>query len=227
MHTIVLASQKGGSGKTTLAAHLAVALERDGRGPAVLIDTDPQGSLSRWWNKREAPTPAFADANVHQLAAKLAALRADGFAWCIVDTPPADSEQNAKVITEADLVLIPTRPSPHDLDALGATLDLCQASGRRHVFVVNAAKSNASITIQTVTALSEHGQVAPAVVADRVLCASSMIDGRTVFEVDPSGKSAQEMSALWKFVDSLFAERRSIAKPKEKALVEARHVDQR
>lgn len=225
MRTIVLASQKGGSGKTTIAAHLAVALERAGQGPAVLIDTDPQGSLARWWNKRDAPSPAFADATVHQLSEKLAALKADGFAWCVVDTPPADSEQNAKVIAEADLVLIPTRPSPHDLDALGATLELCQASQRRYVFVVNAAKTNASITVQTLTALSEHGQVAPAVVADRVLFASSMIDGRTVFDVDPAGRSADEITTLWKFVNSVFTDNRKDVKRKEKALVETRHLD--
>ncbi len=225
MRTVVLASQKGGSGKTTIAAHLAVALERAGQGPAVLIDTDPQGSLARWWNKRDAPSPAFADATVRQLPEKLAALKADGFAWCVVDTPPADSEQNAKVIAEADLILIPTRPSPHDLDALGATLELCHASQRRFVFVVNAAKSNASITVQTVTALSEHGHVAPAVVADRVLFASSMIDGRTVFDVDPTGRSAEEIAALWKFVNSLFIENRKDVKRKEKALVETRHLD--
>ena len=225
MRTIVLASQKGGSGKTTIAAHLAVALERAGQGPAVLIDTDPQGSLARWWNKRDAPSPAFADATVGQLSEKLAALKADGFAWCVVDTPPADSEQNAKVIAEADLVLIPTRPSPHDLDALGATLELCQGSRRRFVFVVNAAKANALITVQTVTALSEHGQVAPAVVADRVLFASSMIDGRTVFDVDPTGRSSEEIAALWKFVNSIFTENRKDVKRKEKALVETRHLD--
>lgn len=225
MHIIVLASQKGGSGKTTLAAHLAVALERAGQGPAVLLDMDPQGSLSRWWNKRENPSPAFADANVRQLSDKLAALRADGFAWCIVDTPPADGAQNSKVIAEADLVLVPTRPSPHDLDALGATLELCQASNRRYVFVVNAAKGNASITVQTVTALSEHGQVAPAVVADRVLFASSMIDGRTVFDVDPVGRAAEEIAALWTFVNSIFTEKRKDAKRKEKALVETRTLD--
>jgi len=225
MRTIVLASQKGGSGKTTIAAHLAVALERAGQGPAVLIDTDPQGSLAGWWNKRDASSPAFADASVRQLSEKLAALNADGFAWCVIDTPPADSEQNAKVIAQADLVLIPTRPSPHDLDALGATLELCRASQRRFVFVVNAAKANASITVQSVTALSEHGQVAPAVVADRVLFASSMIDGRTVFEVEPTGRSAGEIAALWKFVNSLFTENRKDVKRKEKALVEARHLD--
>jgi chromosome partitioning protein len=162
---------------------------------------------------------------VRQLSEKLAALKADGFAWCVVDTPPADSEQNAKVIAQADLVLIPTRPSPHDLDALGATLALCHASQRRFVFVVNAAKANALITIQTVTALSEHGQVAPAVVADRVLFASSMIDGRTVLDVDPVGRSADEIAALWKFVNSLFTENRKDVTKKEKALVETRHLD--
>lgn len=218
MRTIVVASQKGGSGKTTLAAHLAIALERDGQGPAVLIDTDPQGSLAGWWNKREAETPAFADSTVRDLQAKLDSLAADGFAWCIVDTPPASSEQNAKVIASADLVLIPTRPSPHDLDALGATLELCRATSRRFLFVVNAAKVNASITMQTVTALSEHGQVAPAVIADRVLFASSMIDGRTVFELDPAGRSAEEATLLWKAVKSVFPENRKAVK-KEKVLV--------
>lgn len=218
MRTIVLASQKGGSGKTTLAAHLAVALERDGQGPVVLLDTDPQGSLAAWWNKRAASSPAFADSTVRDLPHKLTALAADGFAWCIVDTPPANSSQNASVIACADLVLIPTRPSPHDLDALGATLDLCRAADRRFVFVVNAAKPNASITVQTVTALSEHGQVAPAVVADRVLFASSMIDGRTVLELESVGRSTQEVRALCEFVNSVFTEKRKTVK-KEKGLV--------
>ena len=218
MRTIVIASQKGGSGKTTLAAHLAVALERAGEGPVVLVDTDPQGSLAAWWNKREAPSPAFADSTVRDLPEKLKALAADGFNWCIVDTPPANSGQNASVIACADLVLIPTRPSPHDLDALGATLDLCRVAGRRFVFVVNAAKPNASITMQTLTALSEHGQVAPAVVADRVLFASSMVDGRTVLELEPSGRSAEEIGALCAFVNSAFTEIRKFVK-KEKVLV--------
>ena len=62
-------------------------------------------------------------------------------------------------------------------------------------------------------------------VADRVLFASSMIDGRTVFDVDPAGRSAEEIAALWKFVNSLFTENRKDVKRKEKALVESRHLD--
>ncbi|MBV8705004.1 MAG: ParA family protein, partial [Acetobacteraceae bacterium] len=70
MRTIVLASQKGGAGKTTLAAHVAVAAEAAGAGPTVLIDTDPQGSLSAWWNVREADTPALAPSTIPELPDK-------------------------------------------------------------------------------------------------------------------------------------------------------------
>src|SRR4051794_39515401 len=59
MQTIVVASQKGGAGKTTTARHLAVEAERQGEGPVALIDVDPQGGLARWWNRREAETPVF------------------------------------------------------------------------------------------------------------------------------------------------------------------------
>ena len=79
MHVIVLASQKGGAGKTTLAAHLAVAAEAAGDGPAVLIDTDPQGSLSAWWNVREAETPALAPTTIAELPHKIAALAEAGY----------------------------------------------------------------------------------------------------------------------------------------------------
>src|SRR5271157_5096198 len=89
MKVIVLASQKGGVGKTTLSGNLAVAADLAGDGPAVLIDTDPQGSLSDWWNAREAESPALAPATLSGLRAKLRALEEAGFAYAVVDTPPA------------------------------------------------------------------------------------------------------------------------------------------
>ncbi len=63
MRVMAFASQKGGSGKTTLAGHIAVQAELAGAGPVAIIDTDPQGSLSDWWNARPAPTPVFAAYN--------------------------------------------------------------------------------------------------------------------------------------------------------------------
>ena len=200
MKTIVLASQKGGAGKTTLAAHLAVAIEAAGDGPAVLIDTDPQGSLSAWWNSREAEAPTLAPATIAELPAKLKALAAAGMAYAVIDTPPAITASIRAVLGAADLVLIPTRPSPHDLRAVGSTVDLAHDAGRPFVFAVTQAKANAKLTTQAVAALSEHGAVAGAIVHDRVDYASSMIDGRTVIEADPKGRSAAEMAELWAFV---------------------------
>jgi chromosome partitioning protein len=205
MHVIVLASQKGGAGKTTLAAHIAVAAEMAADGPTVLIDTDPQGSLSAWWNVREAQTPALAPTSVTDLPAKLRSLSEAGYRLAVVDTPPAITEAIGAVVQSADLVLIPTRPSPHDLRAVGSTVDLVQAARKPFVFAVTQAKPNARLTIQAVTALSEHGAVAPAIVHDRVDYAGSMIDGRTVLETDGKGRSATEMIELWKFVKARLA----------------------
>jgi chromosome partitioning protein len=205
MQVIVLASQKGGVGKTTLAAHLAVAAEAAGDGPAVLIDTDPQGSLSAWWNVRAAATPALAPSSIAELAGKLAQLAAAGYAVAILDTPPAITEAIGAVVVSADLVLIPTRPSPHDLRAVGRTVALVRAAGKPFVFAVTQAKPNTRLTVQAMAALSEHGAVAPAIVHDRVDFAASMIDGRTVQEIDPKGRSAAEMAELWGFVKAQLA----------------------
>ena len=200
MKTIVLASQKGGAGKTTLAAHLAVVAEQEGAGPAVLIDTDPQGSLSAGWNAREADAPALASTSLADLPAKLQALASAGFKLAVIDTPPAITAAIRDVVRLADLVLIPTRPSPHDLRAVGSTVDIAQETGRPFAFAVTQAKPTARLTVQAVAALSVHGAVAPSIVHDRVDYAASMVDGRTVRETDPRGRSAEEMKQLLSFV---------------------------
>lgn len=200
MKTIVLASQKGGAGKTTLAAHLAVVAEQEGAGPAVLIDTNPQGSLSAWWNAREADAPALASTSLADLPAKLQALASAGFKLAVIDTPPAITAAIRDVVRLADLVLIPTRPSPHDLRAVGSTVDIAQETGRPFAFAVTQAKPTARLTVQAVAALSVHGAVAPSIVHDRVDYAASMVDGRTVRETDPRGRSAEEMKQLLSFV---------------------------
>lgn len=200
MKAIVFASQKGGAGKTTLAAHLAVAAERAGDGPCVLIDTDPQASLAAWWNGREDETPQFAPVTLKELSDKLQSLAKAGFTYAFIDTPPAITESIRAVVILADFVLIPTRPSPHDLRAVGRTVELAVEARRPFAFAVTQAKGNSRLTVQAVAALSEHGVVAPAIVHDRVDYAASMIDGRTVLEVDPRGRSAAEVVELWTFV---------------------------
>jgi chromosome partitioning protein len=202
MKTIVFASRKGGAGKTTLAAHLAVAAEKAGDGPCVLIDTDPQASLAAWWNVREDQAPGFAPVTLKDLSEKLAALGKAGYAYAFIDTPPAITESIRIVVAQADFVLIPTRPSPHDLRAVGGTVELAAGVGRPFAFAVTQAKPNSRLTVQAMAALSEHGIVAGAIVHDRVDYAASMIDGRTVLEISPRGRSAGEVVELWDFVKS-------------------------
>ena len=200
MRVLAMASQKGGSGKTTLSGHLAVQAQRAGCGPVVLIDIDPQGSLSDWWNERETDYPAFAQTTVARLAADLEVLRQQGFRMAVIDTPPAITMAIQSVIQVAALIVIPTRPSPHDLRAVGATVDLCDRAGKPLIFVVNGATPKARITSEAAVALSQHGTVAPITIHHRTDFASSMIDGRTVMEVDGRSKSAQEMVALWTYI---------------------------
>lgn len=214
MKVIVLASQKGGAGKTTLAAHLAVVAEKQGYGPVVLIDTDPQGSLSAWWNSREAGSPALASTSLPGLQDKLNALGDAGFKMVVIDTPPAITNSIVSVVKLADFVLIPARPSPHDLRAVGSTVKIVKEASKAFAFAVTQAKANAKLTIQAVAALSSHGIVAPAIIHDRVDYAASMVDGRTVSEVDAKSRSALEVSELFAFLQERIHEKKK-AKIKE------------
>ncbi|MCF8466799.1 MAG: ParA family protein [Sneathiella sp.] len=205
MKVIAVASQKGGSGKTTLAGHLAVQAEMAGQGPVALVDTDPQGSLSEWWNEREAETPLFARTTVERLGADIGRMEKMGIKLLFVDTPPAITSTIANVIGLADLLIIPTRPSPHDLRAVGATVELAEGLNTPLIFVVNGATPRARITSEAAIALSQHGTLAPSVIHQRVDFASSMIDGRTTMELDPSSKSSDEISKLWSYIQERIA----------------------
>jgi chromosome partitioning protein len=200
MHIIAVASQKGGSGKTTLAGHIAVAAERAGAGSVALVDTDPQGSLSEWWNARKAETPYFARTGSSRLAVDIERMRGLGIDLLIIDTPPAIEATIAEVIRQVDLVVIPARPSPHDLRAAGATVDLVQKMGKPLIFVINGATPRARITAEAAMALSQHGTLAPVVIHHRTGFAASMIDGRTVMEIAGDERSSAEIAQLWDYL---------------------------
>ena len=201
MRILALASQKGGSGKTTLSGHIAVQAELAGNGPVVILDMDPQGSLAEWWNERQAPLPAFAQTSISRLANDLEQLKQQGFKLAVIDTPPAITMAIQSVVQVAELIVIPTRPSPHDLRAAGATVELVERAGKPLVFVINAATPRAKITFEAAVALSQHGTVAPTTIHHRTDFASSMIDGRTVMELDPEGRSAGEVRELWNYLE--------------------------
>jgi len=200
MRIVVFASQKGGSGKTTLCGQLAVEADRAGAGPVALIDTDPQGSLADWWNARASDTPAFVKTSFAHMKEDLAELRARGTKLVFIDTPPAVADTIKAVVIHADLVVIPTRPSPHDLRAVGATIDIIEDLGKPLVFAVNGATPRARITGEAAGALSQHGTVAPVTGHQRVDFATSMIDGRTVMELAGNRRSVEEIAGLWEYL---------------------------
>jgi chromosome partitioning protein len=197
MKTILITSQKGGSGKTMLTAHLSVEAERSGDAPAWVIDTDRQATLTRWHERREPETPQRGDVRVERLAAGIATLSAQGAAYCFIDTAPTLSDQTATLIDLADIVLIPVRPSPSDLWSVTDTVQLVKETGKPFLFIITQAKQQAIITAQAIAALSEHGRVARSFIADRVTYAAAMTCGSTAPEIAPKGPAAEEISALW------------------------------
>jgi chromosome partitioning protein len=209
MYVLVLASQKGGAGKTTLSRHLAVQAERAGDGPVVLIDADPQGGLAGWWNRRQVDTPIFFASSLEDLPRHLVQAEHGGFTLVIIDTPPQATALIRSVVRLADLVLIPTRPSPDDLDAVGRTIDLVEEAHKPMVFVINGATKHARITGQAAIALSQSGTVATPMIHHSVSFPTSGIDGRTVGELEPTGNPAREIAELWTYV---FARLRKSAK---------------
>jgi chromosome partitioning protein len=215
MLVLVCASRKGGGGKTVCARHLAVAALHNGYRVAI-VDLDPMAGLTRWWRRRAEDalelvdlTPdgfvrdtadqrlgaAFAAAD--QLAGAIPSLAKAGHQLLIVDTPPAADRIVALAVASANLVLVPVRPSPDDLDAVGETVDLVTVAKKPLIFVVNAATRKARLTSDAAIALSQHGTVSPAVLHRADVYAASALDGRTVAEVDLKGKPSEEVAALW------------------------------
>ena len=200
MRTLVFSSQKGGSGKTTLCGQLAVQAERAGMGPVALIDADPQGSLADWWNSRGEETPMFVQTSVERLYETLDELRQTGIKLVFIDTQPTVTDAISDIIKFADLVVIPTRPSPHDLRAIGPTVDLVENCNKPMVFAINSATRRAKLTSDVAVALSQHGTVAPTTIHNRIDFATSMINGKSVMETNPDGKSAEEIQSLWSYL---------------------------
>lgn len=212
MDIIVLASRKGGAGKTTLCSVLGVEAERQGAGPVALIDTDPMGGLSGWWNVRKSATPAFARVGEGGLATTLSELEGQGVRTVLIDTPPATSDSIAAILAAATLVVVPVVPSPNDLRAIGETITMVERMRRPLVFVIaNAGRGR--LTAQAAVALSQHGTVSPAKLLTRQDYRAAMIDGRAPRELDAKSRSATEVTELWNYIAIRLAKESSHVAP--------------
>ena len=207
MRTIAILSRKGGSGKTTLAAHLAVEAARSGR-RVVLADMDPQRSTADWWRSRAADAPELVEVEPGDLAAVAGAADKAGVDLLIVDTRPSAEADALEAAQVADLALLVVRPSVLDLRAVAGTVEVVSASKTPGLFVVNQAPAargaaESPIVAEAIDALRGYGlPLAPVILRSRTAYHAAMIDGRAVLELEPNGKAAAEIRLLWREVET-------------------------
>ena len=201
MKIFAFLSQKGGSGKTTLAVHTAVVAHEAGL-RVVLVDTDPQRSATVWGDTREASAPVVATAGVADLGRVLDAARSEGMGLAIVDTAPHAAPEAARVARAADLVVIPCRPSAFDLAAAEGAARIVRAAGGRGVFVLSACPFRAPEIAEAREALQGYGlKVFPDAITDRRAFSRAIATGRAVTEFDADGRAAEEIRALWAWIE--------------------------
>ena len=202
---ITIAQQKGGAGKTTVAAHIAVALSQKGNRVAI-IDIDPQGSLTYWHNIREKKFGegytglTFASVSGWRVGGEVSRLRKQ-CDFVIIDSPPHTETEARTAIRAADLIIIPVQPSPTDLWATKATLDLAKAEKVPVKVLLNRVPANSRLA-QTVAA--ELPELAETTLGSRVLFPSSLFEGRTATELEPNSIAAREVKNLVKEILAVF-----------------------
>jgi chromosome partitioning protein len=182
MHTLALVCRKGGTGKTTLAVHLAAEAAAHGL-RTLLLDLDPQASAARWADRRK-PGALDVDVAVDSPAR--------------LDTAPHADQAALQVARLADLVLVPVRCSILDLDAVGASLDLCALARRPAAVILNAAPIRSRVvqeTGETITRIG--GTLSETIVRERVALRHALVDGRVAREFEPGGTAAAEIAALY------------------------------
>jgi chromosome partitioning protein len=200
MKTIVVANQKGGSGKSTVAVHLATAAEQAGDGPVAISDTDPQGSAADWHNQRKQAgleTPRFFSLTLDGLVGQIEALRKAGAAYLFIDTAPSVNDVNAELFALADLILIPLNPAAADLRALVKGLPSIRRAGTPFLFVLTRVRHNLLNNDSAAAALDPLGFVLHTRMHERVIYGETFAHGKTAFEIDPGGIAARETAALW------------------------------
>jgi chromosome partitioning protein len=205
MRTISIISQKGGAGKTTLAIHLAAAGTAAGLS-TLILDADPQATASQWSQWRGMTDPEVIDcASPTLLARKVAQAAELGADLIVIDTPPHADIMAREACKLADLILIPCRPQAFDLSAVEATADLAKATGKPAYVLFMGGPQRAPTTYKDARELIDGGDglagmgvaVAPVMLTQRAIYHHSTAQGKTATEVEPQGKAADEIAALW------------------------------
>lgn len=201
MKTLALLSQKGGTGKTTLALHLAVAAEAAGQS-VVLLDLDPQASSKAWSDSRTGDGPTVETVPFTRIAATLKAAGAAEAGLVVLDSAPHSDQVAMAAARAADLILIPFRAGVLDIRAVATSVEIARMAGKPTFAILNAAPVRAhNLVADAQEAVKHHGvEVAPFVIHQRSSYSHALTDGRTAAEFEPDGKAAEEIAALYKWL---------------------------
>ena len=205
MNTIVFASRKGGSGKSTLTAHLAALANQPSR-PCLLVDADPQCSLTLWHRLRGADQPAL-KSGLRGIVDTIKAAKRDGYAFAFVDTPPTMSSAVTEAIRAATLVVIPARPTIFDLTAVKETIDVARALRKPYLVVLNAAPAKRDDAESPIVAKAREGlagfnaPVWAGQITSRTSFYLALAAGQGAREFDADSLAAAEIARLWSTID--------------------------
>ena len=202
MKVLSIVSQKGGTGKTTLATHLSVEAERHGQTTA-LIDLDPQASAAKWGDHRQAESPAVVATPASRLKHWLEIAKNNGATFAIIDTPPNTEASILEIAKVSSLVLIPCQPSLADVDAIQTTVTLVKISEKPASVVLSRVPANTDLDLHARKAIRTHYEVAvaPCQIGNRVGFIHAYNSGATVGELEPSSKSAAEIHTLYAYLE--------------------------
>jgi chromosome partitioning protein len=219
MRTLAVLSQKGGTGKTTLAVHLAVAAWAEQR-RVLIADLDPQRSATEWRRARSGSGPGLIESKPGALFVAQQASERAGVDLMVLDTRPAADGDTAEAIRRADLCLIVLRPTFFDLKATVGTVEMTRAMGKAAAFVLNQAPPRrgdreTAAVLEAVEALKGMGlPIAPVGLRSRAVYQSAVAKGLTAQEAQPSSVAAREIGLMWRHVsETLFATRTEARRP--------------
>lgn len=202
MKTVAVISQKGGSGKTTIALHLAVAGALAGKNTAI-IDLDPQASAAKWSDRRETDLPVVISAQPARLGKEMDRVRDLGGEFLIIDTAPHSDSAALEAARAADLVLIPCRPAILDLEAITSTTGLVEVTKTPALVVMNAVAPSGPEAGSALDLLKGLGiNTCPTRLGNRIAFSRALLTGCTAQEFEPDGKAASEAQQLYMFTCS-------------------------
>lgn len=197
MFTIALVCQKGGAGKTTLAVHLAIEAQKRGY-RTLVIDLDAQASAAKILERRGEEPPDVVTEQPGHLEVTIEEARKQDYEIVILDTEPHAGAGALKAARIAELVIVPFRPSIVDLDAVQTTMDVCRFAGKAPVFVLNAIPPTGLETEEARAVVAGRGGVVSRVsIGDRKAYRRAFNAGLGVQELEPRGKAAAEIAALF------------------------------